>query len=126
MIAAIVVIYHPRIEDVLDNIRSYYFAVDKMLVWRNSPETFTIPPDLEEKTILLGDGRNEYIAKPLNAALEWCGHNGYEYLLTMDQDSRWDNAGHFVSKALSFQENNVALFYSAVFHSVGELIALSV
>ncbi len=110
MVATVVVLYHPKYQEVLDNIRSYAFAVDKILIWRNSFDEFCIPSDLEEKAILMGNGDNDYMAKPLNDALEWCVINGYDYLLTMDQDSKWENAGHFVERALSLAEGDVALY----------------
>ena len=110
MTAAIVVTYHPETEIVCENIRSYLHAVDKVLVWRNSPEEFVIPPEMEEKILLMGKGENEYMAKPLNAALDWCRQHGYDYLLTMDHDSKWENAGHFMERALSLAEEDVAMY----------------
>lgn len=110
MIASIVVLYHPKTEELFDNIRSYFPAVDKVLIWRNSPEEIAIPADLEEKVLMMGSGSNDYMAKPLNAALEWCEKNGYDYLLTMDQDSRWENAGHFIERATALAEDDVAIY----------------
>ncbi len=110
MIAAIVVSYNPKIQEVIDNIRSYCSAVDKVLIWRNSSEEFAVPADLEEKAILMGNGVNDYMARPLNTALEWCFKNGYDYLLTMDQDSKWENASYFVDRALSLAEDDVAIY----------------
>jgi rhamnosyltransferase len=110
MIAAVIVLYHPKAEEVFENIRSFSYAVDKVLIWRNSAETLAVPDDLKEKAILAGKGENDFIAKPLNAALEWCEHNGYGYLLTMDQDSRWENAGHFIERACALAEENVAIY----------------
>ena len=110
MTAAIVVTYHPETEIVCENIRSYLHAVDKVLVWRNSPEEFDIPPEMAEKILLMGKGENEYMAKPLNAALDWCRQHGYDYLLTMDHDSKWENAGHFMERALSMAEEDVAIY----------------
>ena len=110
MIASIVVLYHPKTEELFDNIRSYYNVVDKVLVWRNSPEEIIVPADLEEKVVMMGSGSNDYMAKPLNAALEWCEKNGYDYLLTMDQDSRWENAEHFIERATALAEDDVAIY----------------
>jgi len=110
MIAAVVVVYHPDIEELIKNIRSYSGAVDKVLVWRNSPVKFDVPEDLTSKIILAGEQKNDFMAKPLNYALDWCIRSGYDYLLTMDQDSEWVNAGLFVSRALSCKEKDIALF----------------
>lgn len=110
MIAAVVILFHPVFDDVLDNLSTYASIVDKLLLWRNSPEPIRIPPYLAKKTIILGDGNNEFMAKPLNQAIEWCYNNGYDYLLTMDQDSKWVNADYFISRALSSKEDNIAIF----------------
>lgn len=110
MIASIIVLYHPQLKEVFDNIRTFCHAVDKVLVWRNSPESITIPCDLQDIVVLLGTGENDYMAKPLNAALDWCEKNGYDYLLTMDQDSEWVAADHFVFRALSCPDKDIALF----------------
>ena len=110
MTAAVVVVYHPQVEEVLNNIRTYADAVDKVLVWRNSEEEFAVPEDLAGKLLLLGERKNDYMAKPLNSALAWCKENGYDYLLTMDQDSKWENAAYYVSRALSSSDRDVALY----------------
>lgn len=110
MIAAIVVTYHPRADQVFGNIRAFSDVVDRILIWRNSPEELVVPEDLEEKVILMGDGQNTYMAKPLNMALAWCAQNGCDYLLTMDQDSLWIDAGHFISRCLSAAEKDVAIY----------------
>lgn len=110
MIAAVAVLYHPDIQEVFNNVRSYCQAVDKVLLWRNSPEDIPVPDDLKDKVLLTGTGENQFMARPLNAALEWCRENGYEYLLTMDQDSEWVDAGHFVERALSCADKDIALF----------------
>ena len=110
MIAAVVVVYHPDAEEVMKNIRSYAEAVDKVLLWRNSAEEFDVPADLASKVILVGACQNDFMAKPLNYALDWCSRNGYEYLLTMDQDSEWVNARYYVSRALSSKEEDIVLF----------------
>lgn len=109
-VAAIVVAYHPQEEQLFYGIHSYYDAVDKILLWRNSSEELTIPEDLSEKIIIVGDETNDYMAHPLNFALSWCANNGYDYLLTMDQDSRWINVDHFISKATIAIDKDVAIY----------------
>ncbi len=110
MVAAIVVLYHPQHAEVLKNLASYAEVVDRLLLWRNSPEEFTIPDPLLKKTVLLGTGENDYMALPLNTALKWCSNNGFDYLLTMDQDSAWDDAGYFLKRALSRPGDSTAIY----------------
>ena len=110
MVAAVVVLYHPQIVEVLKNLASYAKVVDRLLIWKNSPEEFPLPDPLIKKSILLGTGENDYMARPLNAALMWCKNNGFDYLLTMDQDSAWEDAEYFIKRALSLPDENIAVF----------------
>ncbi len=107
---AIVVAFNPSEEEFLGNLRSYAPFVDKVLLWRNSELGFDIPEDLEGKVDLCGDCSNAYLAKPYNHALRWAMDNGFDYLLTMDQDSRWSDFGAFLDKALSLHEDDVAIY----------------
>ena len=110
MVAAIVVLYHPQVEEVFHNIRSYVDVVDKLLIWRNSPEEINIPDDLADKVILMGHRENDFMAVPLNKGLKWCEEHGYEFLLTMDQDSEWINAGHFISRVKTMIDSDIAIY----------------
>jgi len=109
-IAAIVVLYKPDIEAFIRNIRQYVDAVEKVLIWRNSSEGIIFPKDLSEKVILCGTGENQYIAKALNFAVEWCCNNGYDYLLTMDQDSSWLDFKGFIENIQMLPKDDVAIF----------------
>ncbi|WGO97688.1 hypothetical protein QFX18_16885 [Saccharophagus degradans] len=91
-IAAVVVIYHPSSE-LVDNIVSYSWCVDKVYVYLNS----SLNPMLLEalrvsfgsKCEFLGDEQNKGIAFGLNSGAKCALEAGYSWLLTMDQDSRF-------------------------------------
>jgi len=88
-IAAVVILYNPD-DSVIKNIASYAFMMHELLVIDNSEE---INPalDLQLKqfpsAILIQDGKNEGIASRLNQAANYFHKLGYDWLLTMDQDS---------------------------------------
>ncbi len=109
-IAAIVVLYHPDQDAFLDNLGKYAKQVDSVLVWRNSPIEFDVPEEFSEKIIWCGTQTNAYIAEPLNYALDWCQEHQYDYLLTMDQDSSWEDFGSFLSTVEALPKENVAIF----------------
>ena len=46
----------------------------------------------------VGCGDNVGISRALNFAWEYANDNDYDGILTMDQDSIWDNLGQFLSK----------------------------
>jgi len=109
-IAAIVIVYHPKKDEFLYNLSTYYGAVDKVLVWLNSEDFWVRECEYGKDLIFMGEGKNEYMAKPLNSAIKWCMENGYDYLLTMDQDSSWVNCHEYVSWVKENHRDTVAIY----------------
>ena len=93
-ILAIVVGYRPQEALLRQSIASYAPYVEKVLLWQNSPISFAHP-----KVELCGDGTNRGIGPALNYARERALSEGYDYLLTMDQDSVWKDFPAFLSLA---------------------------
>jgi rhamnosyltransferase len=115
-IAGVVILYHPDIQLLSENINSYVQGLKQLYVYDNS-EIKT--PGIEEALIKLHPSiqyhyfnANEGIAKRLNRAVEETTRNNYDYLLTMDQDSSFKE-GDFEKYKLQIQlaaYNNVAQF----------------
>jgi len=87
-ILAIVVTYYPEKELLESNVSAFVDEVDKVLIWEN-----TLPKEKSdyrfihhEKVEYCGDGVNS-ISHGLNFGWQYAKDNGYDYLLTMDQDS---------------------------------------
>lgn len=119
-IAALVIVYKPDTFDVFKNIEKYIGFVDKLIVWRNSNDDFLYQGEGEEKVFYMGTGENEYIAKPLNWAMGWCYENGFEWLLTMDQDSTWENFGGFLHKVREKNDDETIIYAPCVNHIIDE------
>lgn len=109
-IVAVIVAFHPDMELLRRNIEAIHDHVDKILIWRNSPEDFNPILSRSPKIVLGGDGTNRFMAFSLNRALEWANNLGYKWLLTMDQDSVWDDFGNFITDALDDGDESVALY----------------
>ena len=109
-IAAIVVTYHPRKDELYRNIKSFIEDVDTVLIWRNSDDDLFYLSEWGDKIHFIGNKNNEYIAKPLNSALSWCVENRYDYLLTMDQDSVWEDFHGFISYVRESLSDEVAIY----------------
>lgn len=95
----IVVTYYPDIDETRNNIMQYIADVDCLIIWENTPEADLkkhriLLSQYADKIIYMGTGKNEYIAYPLNRAVEYGQQNGFTHILTMDQDSCFEN-GHF-------------------------------
>ena len=115
-IAGVVILYHPDIQLLSENIKTYVQGLKQLYVYDNSE---TKLPGIEEALTRLHPSiqyhyfnANEGIAKRLNKAVEEASRNNYDYLLTMDQDSSF-KAGDFEKYKLQTQASaysNVAQF----------------
>jgi len=89
LVAGIVILYNPD-DLVLENIHSYQDQIKKLIVFDNSdyPNTQIID---RIKSLPKGhyytEKKNMGIGYALNYGAHWAHRNGYQYLLTMDQDS---------------------------------------
>lgn len=89
-LAATVIAYKADINDLFSNINRFLPFVDVLIIWDNSPgeniwdERFQSP-----NIVIMSDGKNVGISKALNTVFNWAIKNGFEYILTMDQDSIW-------------------------------------
>ena len=91
-ILAIVVTYNPDKALLEKNISVFINDVDKVLIWENTPgaEKYQYRLIDNSKVEYCGDGVNS-ISHALNYAWKYAEDNGYKYLLTMDQDSVFEN-----------------------------------
>jgi len=115
-IAGVVILYHPDIQLLSENIKTYVQGIKQLYVYDNSE---TKLPGIEEALTRLHPSiqyhyfnDNEGIAKRLNRAVKEASRNNYDYLLTMDQDSSF-KAGDFEKYKLQIQASaysNVAQF----------------
>lgn len=93
----LVTLYHPQ-KEAADLIKRYIKDVDTLIVWNNSPEDeglkARLMAELQEwagKIVWKSIGQNIGIAHAINEALRYAHANGFDLLLLMDQDSRWDD-----------------------------------
>jgi len=89
-IAAVIVLYNPD-ENVIENIASYVDDVNKLYVVDNSDKkNRNVAEALQQqpKVNYIDNHGNRGIAHALNVGAKEALKDGYEYLLTMDQDSR--------------------------------------
>lgn len=94
----VVTLYNPDVESVIKSISKYAAVLDRLVIWDNSlPEKKTrekIEPELRKVCSDMywhSDGRNTFIAAAINYAWNMAKEENYDLVLTMDQDSSWDN-----------------------------------
>jgi rhamnosyltransferase len=92
-IAATVILYYPD-ESVIKNILSYSNSIGKLYVVDNSE---TSSKQIKENVqrfnsaVYIHDGENKGIAARLNQVANFAVSDGFDWLLTMDQDSFFEN-----------------------------------
>nr|WP_315223155.1 hypothetical protein [uncultured Flavobacterium sp.] len=116
-LAAIVIVYYPNIEDLKVNIFSFIEDIDMLIIWDNTPlkdqSNFNLYfPEIRDKSMVLTTGKNEFIAYPLNKAVNWCLENDYNFLLSMDQDSLFENGSFttYINNIKLNQDLKTAIF----------------
>ncbi|MFV5688169.1 hypothetical protein ACM55M_06035 [Flavobacterium sp. ZT3R25] len=86
-IAACVILYNPKEKD-LNNILSYLPKVDKLYIYDNTENKKTIIPfENDNKIVYFSDFENKGLSVRLNQACQEALSDGFEFLMTMDQDS---------------------------------------
>lgn len=100
-ISAIIILYYPNHEDLFKNISSCIESVDKLIIWDNTPDidashNYDFIKKFGQNILYLTEGKNIGIAAGLNRAIGWSVKNGFSHILTLDQDSSFEN-GHLAS-----------------------------
>lgn len=92
----VVVLYNPDLREVVENMERYVPYLDRLIVWDNSPINLNLRDiitrrlqEFEDKIQWQGTGENRFIAPAINFAWRYAKENEYDFILTMDQDSRW-------------------------------------
>lgn len=90
-ILAIVIAYNIEEKIILQNINSYKNYVDKVIIVDNSDKENKLNELCDEKIAYLKLNDNLGIAKALNEGIYYAIKNNYKFVLTMDQDSNFNN-----------------------------------
>ncbi|AWG23133.1 hypothetical protein FFWV33_17155 [Flavobacterium faecale] len=110
-IAACVILYHPKEKD-LHNILSYLPHVDRLYVYDNTENAETILPfEDNDKVLYVSDNQNKGLSVRLNYACNLALEEGFDFLLTMDQDS------YFIPE--NFKQYLINIQEYALLHEVG-------
>lgn len=117
-IASCVIIYHPDVDLLLRNIGAWIDDVEVVIIYRNSSEEITFPETYRNKLVFLGNGENHYIAQALNECLDYCIQNSFDYLLTMDQDSLWEDFHSFIKEVEGCMQTDTVIYAPNVNHTL--------
>jgi len=114
-IAGVVILYHPG-KDLTGNINSYLYFIDHLFVIDNSENRNLSMLDTvinSEKVSYHFNDSNLGIASALNLGIERALSAGYSYILTMDQDSSFEDDS--LEKLISVISNDISIgIYSPI------------
>ena len=115
-LAGVVILYNQDPKETLQNLLTYAESLNKIYIIDNSTDkkygVDIIMDKLGSKIEYFFDGQNEGIAKRLNFAAEYAIKDGYDFLLTMDQDSSFPNCSFdiYLEEISNCSIDNVAQF----------------
>ena len=105
-IAAGITLYNPEIERLKDNIKATLGQVERLYIVDNdSNNTAGIKVDLalDERVTIISNAENKGVAAALNRMCNAAIEDGFDWIMTLDQDSLPEN--DIVEKYLPFTEN---------------------
>jgi len=97
-IAGVVIVYFPDLEKLIFNIDSFINHIELLYIVYNSPENIENTNILNSKYSniqLIFNNENIGVAATLNQTAQKALNIGYEWLLTMDQDSSFQSSDYF-------------------------------
>jgi len=115
-VASTIILYHPQKDELLKNINSFISQVDRLYLVDNSEEVdhklIDSIKDRYSDIVYIQNEENLGIAKALNIACEKALQDGYEWILTMDQDSVFDDFESFLSccESVFQKDSDIAIF----------------
>ncbi|MGL6099621.1 MAG: glycosyltransferase family 2 protein [Fusobacteriaceae bacterium] len=117
-IAGVVVLYHPE-EDLKININSYLSKIEKLWIIDNTPnnQKFNLFEMDNPKIVYKNFNENMGIAYALNFAAKQAFEENFEWLLTMDQDSKFQNGSlEELIKTLKIKSNEKNIGIISPYH----------
>lgn len=111
-LAAVIVTYHPNIQEVKHNIETFVNDVDLLIVWDNSTAHVDLnyTKQLYPNILLYQDGENIGLSKAYNNAIQIAQNHGCTHIMTMDQDSTFENFAEYRRQIESFSDPAVGIF----------------
>ncbi|EPM7368186.1 glycosyltransferase [Klebsiella pneumoniae] len=120
-IAGVLVLYNPT-HEVIDNINTYITHVNKLYLIDNSSNSDfgLLLANISDphKISYISNKKNEGVAVAINRGAVLAQKDGYDWLLTMDQDSSFTNINEMLVHISQDQESHLVGLYSP-FHDTG-------
>ena len=122
-LAGVVIAYFPDVEKLSSNLKTYLDSLDHLFIIFNSPVSASDAnrlTSLSPKIQPFYNDENAGIAGPLNQAAQQALDLGYEWLLTMDQDS-WFLSDEFFKAFTNYPDKSTVAIFGPTVLTAAEL-----
>ncbi|MBP5546200.1 MAG: glycosyltransferase [Bacteroidales bacterium] len=121
-LAAVIVTYHPNIQEVEKNIATFADDVDLLILRDNSelPSDLGHFKQLYPNIVLLQDGHNIGLSTAYNQAIQRAQYHDCTHLMTMDQDSTFENFKEYRNQLEIFNDSAVGIFTCPINHDISQ------
>ena len=113
-LVGVIIAFQPNINKLQKNIETLVSDVDKLLIYKNSEFYIDdlIINKYQEKIEFIGDSKNIGIASALNEGVIWARRNSFTHILTLDQDSFFEQShlNKFKYLIKSSRLSNIGIF----------------
>lgn len=118
-----VIWYNPNNDSVI-NLRTYLPYIKKLYIVDNSDQDNSglLTEDIRTKVEYIPNFQNLGIARALNIGCERAVNNKFEWILTMDQDSKFDNNFESFLKQIEIKQDEKIALFAPVYEVNGNII----
>lgn len=114
-LSAVVIAYQYSNEYLFENVRHFIDSVDYLIIWDNTPSDSKLLTEefwksKKESVYLLSTGKNEGIGYAINRAIELSIELGCTHIMTMDQDSIWNDLDTYKTAIESYNDPDVYIY----------------
>jgi len=101
-LSAVTIWYNPD-SSAVENVLSYCVLMERVYIVDNSPTDNSRLSSKIKNAVYIPNLKNKGIASALNTGCAMASEDGFEWIMTMDQDSSWEKAE--IEKMCRFVEN---------------------
>ena len=120
-IIGIVSSYYSDIIEFERNINSYISGLDYLIIWENTPNEKSQVKQLVEKfnstkIEVRTTHKNEFLAYPFNTCIKWAEQNGFTHVITLDQDSYFNDGDFnlFLNQIENEKSEKIAIYTPSI------------
>jgi len=105
-VLGIIVLYNPELYYVQNSVVKYLECLDHVFVWDNSEVCHKEIFETMENLSYFSDKKNIGLSRAYQKGVEFAQQKGFELIMTIDQDSQWENLSSFITHSKEYLNFN--------------------